>query len=104
VRTIRRRDRALIAPLDMNAAIPMDCRAYKFDIVLRGRRSTFFENRWRATDGAAARLSQGNAVADRRPYVHIGLTPNFAASAASIPRISAPTMPAQRPDAASASP
>jgi len=35
----------LIAPLDMNNTIPMDARAYKFDIVLRGRRSTFFENR-----------------------------------------------------------
>jgi protocatechuate 3,4-dioxygenase beta subunit len=29
----------------MNSAIPMDCLAYKFDIVLRGRRSTLFENR-----------------------------------------------------------
>lgn len=37
--------RGLIAPLDMNATIPMDMRAYKFDIVLRGRRSTLFENR-----------------------------------------------------------
>ncbi len=36
---------ALIAPLDMSATIPMDSRAYKFDIVLRGRRSTLFENR-----------------------------------------------------------
>jgi protocatechuate 3,4-dioxygenase beta subunit len=36
---------ALIAPLDMEATIPMDARAYKFDIVLRGRRSTMFENR-----------------------------------------------------------
>jgi len=35
----------LIAPLDMNASLPMDMLAYKFDIVLRGRRSTFFENR-----------------------------------------------------------
>ena len=35
----------LIAPLDMNRTIPMDARAYKFDIVLRGRRSTMFENR-----------------------------------------------------------
>ena len=35
----------LIAPLDMNASIPLDCLAYKFDIVLRGRRSTLFENR-----------------------------------------------------------
>jgi protocatechuate 3,4-dioxygenase beta subunit len=25
--------------------VPMDCLAYKFDIVLRGRRSTPFENR-----------------------------------------------------------
>ncbi len=35
----------LTAVLDMNTAIPMDCLAYKFDIVLRGRRSTLFENR-----------------------------------------------------------
>ena len=35
----------LIAPLDMMNTIPMDARAYKFDIVLRGRRSTLFENR-----------------------------------------------------------
>lgn len=47
VRTIP--DRAaiegLIAALDMQATIPMDARAYKFDIVLRGRRSSLFENR-----------------------------------------------------------
>ncbi|MFM1863325.1 MAG: protocatechuate 3,4-dioxygenase subunit beta [Pseudomonadota bacterium] len=35
----------LIARLDMNASVPFDCIAYKFDIVLRGRRSTLFENR-----------------------------------------------------------
>ncbi|MFN4129360.1 MAG: protocatechuate 3,4-dioxygenase subunit beta [Paracoccaceae bacterium] len=35
----------LIASLDMNAAIPLDSLAYRFDIVLRGRRSTLFENR-----------------------------------------------------------
>ncbi len=35
----------LVAVLDMNNTIPMDARAYKFDIVLRGRRSTMFENR-----------------------------------------------------------
>ena len=35
----------LIAPLDMVNTVPMDARAYKFDIVLRGRRSTMFENR-----------------------------------------------------------
>ena len=35
----------LIAALDMQATIPFDARAYKFDIVLRGRRSSLFENR-----------------------------------------------------------
>jgi protocatechuate 3,4-dioxygenase beta subunit len=35
----------LIAPLDWCNTIPMDARAYKFDIVLRGRRTTLFENR-----------------------------------------------------------
>ncbi|TKT80202.1 protocatechuate 3,4-dioxygenase subunit beta [Aquamicrobium sp. LC103] len=35
----------LTAALDREATIPMDSRAYKFDIVLRGRRSTMFENR-----------------------------------------------------------
>lgn len=35
----------LVAPLDLNATIPLDSIAYKFDIVLRGRRSTLFENR-----------------------------------------------------------
>ena len=35
----------LTAALDMGATTPMDSRAYKFDIVLRGRRSTYFENR-----------------------------------------------------------
>src|SRR5918995_481246 len=35
----------LIAPLDLNAAVPPDCLAYRFDIVLRGRRSTLFENK-----------------------------------------------------------
>ena len=35
----------LIAALDLNATIPHDSVAYKFDIVLRGRRATLFENR-----------------------------------------------------------
>jgi protocatechuate 3,4-dioxygenase beta subunit len=35
----------LVAALDLNASIPLDSIAYKFDIVLRGRRSTLFENR-----------------------------------------------------------
>jgi protocatechuate 3,4-dioxygenase, beta subunit len=29
----------------MSMTIPMDARAYKFDIILRGQRSTLFENR-----------------------------------------------------------
>ena len=35
----------LVAPLDMAKARPMDFLAYKFDIVLRGRRQTMFENK-----------------------------------------------------------
>ncbi len=35
----------LVAPLDIAMASPMDFLAYKFDIVLRGRRQTLFENR-----------------------------------------------------------
>ncbi|HET7409376.1 MAG TPA: protocatechuate 3,4-dioxygenase subunit beta [Paracoccaceae bacterium] len=35
----------LVAALDRANTMPMDALAYKFDIVLRGRRSTFFENR-----------------------------------------------------------
>ena len=36
---------ALVAKLDLNAAIPLDALAYRFDIVLRGTRSTLFENK-----------------------------------------------------------
>ena len=35
----------LTAALDLNATVPLDSIAYKFDIVLRGARSTYFENR-----------------------------------------------------------
>jgi protocatechuate 3,4-dioxygenase beta subunit len=35
----------LIAKLDRHNTTPMDALAYRFDIVLRGRRSTLFENR-----------------------------------------------------------
>lgn len=35
----------LVAPLDMAASRPMDYLAYRFDIVLRGRRQSMFENR-----------------------------------------------------------
>lgn len=39
----------LIAPLDMENTEPMDARAYRFDIVLRGRDATLFENRMEGT-------------------------------------------------------
>ena len=47
VQTIKDRGRIeqLVAPLDMQNARPMDYLAYRFDIVLRGRRQTMFENR-----------------------------------------------------------
>ena len=47
VKTIPDRDAVerLIAPLDLNASVPLDTLAYRFDIVLRGSRSTLFENR-----------------------------------------------------------
>jgi protocatechuate 3,4-dioxygenase beta subunit len=35
----------LIARLDLNASVPLDTLAYRFDIVLRGRRSTVFQNK-----------------------------------------------------------
>lgn len=35
----------LVARLDMNGTVPMDAMCYRFDIVLRGHRSTYFENR-----------------------------------------------------------
>lgn len=35
----------LVARLDPEAGVPLDCLAYRFDIVLRGRRQTLFENR-----------------------------------------------------------
>jgi len=35
----------LVARLDMDAALPFDALAYRFDIVLRGKRSTPFENK-----------------------------------------------------------
>ncbi len=38
------RDR-LVARLDLDAALPLDSLAYRFDMVLRGRRQTHFENR-----------------------------------------------------------
>ena len=36
---------SLVARLDLDAAVPMDMLAYRFDLVLRGRAQTFFENR-----------------------------------------------------------
>lgn len=47
VRTIPSDDAiaSLVGSLDMDRTIPMDARAYKFDIVLRGRQQTYFENK-----------------------------------------------------------
>lgn len=47
VTAIPRRDaiETLIAKLDLDATLPMDSIAYRFDITLRGREQTFFENR-----------------------------------------------------------
>jgi len=36
--------RGLIAHMDFAHTVPLDSRAYRFDIVLRGRRATWFEN------------------------------------------------------------
>jgi len=35
---------SLIAKLDMESMQAFDCLAYRFDIVLRGRKATYFEN------------------------------------------------------------
>jgi protocatechuate 3,4-dioxygenase beta subunit len=40
--TARRR---LVAALDLNHSVPLDTLAYRFDIVLRGKRQTWFENK-----------------------------------------------------------
>ncbi len=47
VRTIKDQKaiNALIAPLDMEKTVPMDSLAYRFDITLRGRNQTLFENK-----------------------------------------------------------
>ncbi len=49
--TIRNRSQLdrLVAPLDMAHSRPLDFLAYKFDIVLRGRRQTMFENKLEGT-------------------------------------------------------
>lgn len=39
----------LVARLDMARTVPMDIRAYRFDIVLRGRSATLFENQMERT-------------------------------------------------------
>jgi protocatechuate 3,4-dioxygenase beta subunit len=35
----------LVAPLDMGASLALDTLGYRFDMVLRGRRQTPFENK-----------------------------------------------------------
>ena len=39
----------LVALLDLNHAVPLDALAYRFDIVLRGKRATVFENKLHGT-------------------------------------------------------
>ncbi len=39
----------LVARLDMDSTVPMDIRAFRFDIVLRGRQATVFENQLEGT-------------------------------------------------------
>ena len=43
--------RGLIALEDPSAFVPLDSRAYRFDIVLRGQRATLFENRLQSMPG-----------------------------------------------------
>ena len=47
--------RALIAQQDFGAFVPLDSRAYRFDIVLRGKRATWFENTTQAAATGVAR-------------------------------------------------
>ncbi|MEO5765460.1 MAG: protocatechuate 3,4-dioxygenase subunit beta [Casimicrobiaceae bacterium] len=42
--------RQLIAPLDRNAGVQLDSLAYRFDVVLRGSRATWFEDSVRSAD------------------------------------------------------
>ncbi len=46
IRTIPNEEqiRSLVAQLDLAATVPLDSRAFRFDIVLRGQRATWFEN------------------------------------------------------------
>lgn len=46
IRTITNEEavQSLIGRLDMSMGTPMDCLAYRFDVVLRGQRKTYFEN------------------------------------------------------------
>ncbi|MEP7276045.1 MAG: protocatechuate 3,4-dioxygenase subunit beta, partial [Betaproteobacteria bacterium] len=42
--------RQLVAPLDRNAGVQLDSLAYRFDVVLRGSRATWFEDSVRSAD------------------------------------------------------
>ena len=44
-RAIGREGERLVARLDLGESLPLDTLAYRFDIVLRGRRQTPFENK-----------------------------------------------------------
>ncbi len=63
----------------MNATIPLDSIAYKFDIVLRGRRSTFLKTARRETDMTQSlNYLKETPSQTAGPYVHIGLAPGAA--------------------------
>lgn len=64
VKTINNDDaiRTLIAELDTHAAVPLDCLAYRFDLVLRGQRATLFETALR--EARNERVFAGNRLAD----------------------------------------
>lgn len=67
----------LTARLDMNAMIPLDTVAYRFDIVLRGRRSTLFESRLEGNGPMPQALDYLTETASQPagPYVHIDPAP-----------------------------
>ena len=75
----RRRIERLIAPLDMNAAVPLDSLAYRFDIVLRGRApDTVRKPAGGELMAQPLPYLRETASQTAGPYVHIGLAPGAA--------------------------
>ena len=57
--------RGLIAQLDMGATVPLDSRAFRFDIVLRGQRATLVREPCSRCPGARKRAEQRTATLHR---------------------------------------